>query len=231
MSVAARITRTPRSTGCCLQVSGGSFDLGAGTGKLTGSLVARGLDVVAVDPSPGMPARLADKWPDVGILAGAAEAIPLPDASVDVGVVAQAWHWFDAGRATAEAARVLRPSGTLGLIWNARDKEVEWVARLGRIMDGGHEAPGYAGVPLIGAPFGPVDRHEETWSYRLDEAGLLDLATSRSAYLTMPQDQRQATLAQVRSLFAETASASHGDPARPEIALLYLTRCFRATRP
>ena len=205
------------------------LDLGAGTGKLTGSLVTRGLNVVAVDPSSGMLARLSGKWSDVAVLEGSAEAIPLPDASVDAIVVAQAWHWFDPARAVVEAARVLRPGGALGLIWNTRDTDVEWVARLGRIMDGGHDAEGYAGVPLLGAPFGPVTAREERWSYRLDEAALVDLAASRSGFLTMDDARRRATLEKVQALFDEVSSAPNGT--RREIALPYVTRCFRVTRP
>src|SRR5690349_5227071 len=57
-----------------------ALDLGAGTGKLTHGLLALGLDVVAVEPLEAMRAAIA---PEATVLAGSAEAIPLPDASVD----------------------------------------------------------------------------------------------------------------------------------------------------
>ena len=41
------------------------LDLAAGTGKLTASLVARGLDVVAVEPSEPMLERLTETLPGV----------------------------------------------------------------------------------------------------------------------------------------------------------------------
>ena len=66
------------------------LDLGAGTGKLTRTLVARGLDVVAVDPSGGMRAELGRALPDVAVLAGSGERIPLDAHSVDAVLVAQA---------------------------------------------------------------------------------------------------------------------------------------------
>ncbi len=113
------------------------LDLGAGTGKLTTRLVERGLDVVAVDPIAEMLELLSSALPDTPALLGTAEQIPLPDNSVDAVLVAQAWHWFDLERAVAEVARVLRPGGRLGLVWNTRDERLGWVKDLGRII--GHE--------------------------------------------------------------------------------------------
>jgi len=100
------------------------LDLGAGTGKLTTRLVERGLGVVAVDPIPEMLELLSNSLPDTPALLGTAEEIPLPDNSVDAVLVAQAWHWFDLERARMEVARVLRPGGRLGLVWNAREERL-----------------------------------------------------------------------------------------------------------
>ncbi len=204
------------------------LDLGAGTGKLTEALVARGLDVVAVDPSGAMLAELRRACPDAETLEGRAEAIPLPDGSVDAVVVAQAWHWFDPGRAAAEIARVLRPGGRLGLVWNTRDKSVEWVTRFERIVDCG-DTPAYDAVPIVPPPL----RGDETvtfhWELPFDEAALLDLTTSRSAFLVLPEPARDTMLEGVRQLFDEIASASHGDPHRRFVAMPYVTRGFRYT--
>jgi SAM-dependent methyltransferase len=92
-------------------------DLAAGTGKLTRALVARGCEVVAVEPVAEM--RAAIQVP-ARALAGTAEAIPLPAGAADAVTVAQAFHWFDGPRALAEIHRVLRPGGVLALIWNRR---------------------------------------------------------------------------------------------------------------
>jgi SAM-dependent methyltransferase len=91
------------------------LDLAAGTGKLTASLVARGLDVVAVEPSDAMRAELTRLLPGVRAMAGTADATGLPDASVDAVTIAQAWHWFDPATASAEIARVLRPGGLVAV--------------------------------------------------------------------------------------------------------------------
>lgn len=97
------------------------IDLGAGTGKLTGTLALAGHDVVAVEPDPLMRAQLALSVPGTRVLAGSGEEVPLPDASVDAVLAAQAWHWMDHPRAAVEIARVLRPGGHLVLLWNVRD--------------------------------------------------------------------------------------------------------------
>ncbi|MEO7262720.1 MAG: class I SAM-dependent methyltransferase [Jatrophihabitantaceae bacterium] len=106
------------------------LDLGAGTGKLTDSLIGRQARVVAVEPDPQMLAVLAARLPHVSALAGSAERIPLQDRSVDAIMVGQAFHWFRRPEADRELARVLRPGGVLGLLWNLPDHSVEWVSKL-----------------------------------------------------------------------------------------------------
>jgi len=63
------------------------LDLGAGTGKLTRLLAARGLAVTAVEPLAEMREQLHLAVPGVPALAGTAERIPLPDASFDAVLV------------------------------------------------------------------------------------------------------------------------------------------------
>ena len=94
------------------------LEVGAGTGKLTRVLVDEFAEVVAVEPDPHMRSWFTSLCPGAGLLAGAAEALPVADASVDAVFVAEAFHWFDHKLAVAEFARVLRPGGALVLMWN-----------------------------------------------------------------------------------------------------------------
>ena len=98
--------------------------------------------VTAVEPDPAMLAELHRALPDVRALAGSAEAIPLPDASVDAVQAGNAMHWFDMAVAGSEIARVLAPGGILAGLWNILDDRVEWVAGLTRV----------AGSAAIGPP-------------------------------------------------------------------------------
>jgi SAM-dependent methyltransferase len=198
------------------------LDLGAGTGKLTTRLVERGLDVVAVDPIPDMLEVLRDALPETRALLGTAEGIPLPGNSVDAVLVAQAWHWVDPARAVPEVARVLRPGGRLGLVWNTRDERLGWVRELGEII--GSDDDGRLDVTLP-APFTALERHRVEWTNYLTPQALIDLVASRSYCITSPAEVRTRTLDQVRELLA-------GHPALANstgLALPYVTVCIRAT--
>ncbi|GAA0442574.1 class I SAM-dependent methyltransferase [Streptomyces stramineus] len=210
------------------------LDLGAGTGKLTVDLHRRGLDVVAVEPSDGMREQLSRVLPDVPALAGTAERIPLDDDSLDAVLVAQAWHWVNTAQALPEVARVLAPGGQLGLLWsNVRDARVDWLVELERIVGGPGSEPSAGagrvdevedGVAAAESFFGLVERHTAEWNYRLTHDMLVDLVVSRSRFITLPEAQQSALLAEVRSLL-DTHPALAGTD---EIVMPYVTECFRA---
>jgi SAM-dependent methyltransferase len=199
------------------------LDLGAGTGKLTTRLVERGLDVVAVDPLAEMLELLSSALPETPALLGTAEQIPLPDNSVDAVLVAQAWHWFAPEQAVAEVARVLRPGGRLGLVWNARDERLGWVKDLGRII--GHENAQLNDSTTLPAPFTDLTRHHVEWTSYLTPQALIDLVASRSYCITQPAAVRTQTLEEVRELLATHPALANSTG----LALPYITVCLRAT--
>ncbi|EHB58436.1 Methyltransferase type 11 [Mycolicibacterium rhodesiae JS60] len=199
------------------------LDLGAGTGKLTTRLVERGLDVVAVDPLAEMLELLSTALPDTPALLGTAEQIPLPDNSVDAVLVAQAWHWFDPQQAVAEVARVLRPGGRLGLVWNTRDERLGWVKDLGRII--GHEDDPFNNTVTLPEPFTDVARHHVEWTSYLTPQALIDLVASRSYCITQPAAVRTQTLAEVRELLNTHPALANSTG----LALPYITVGIRAT--
>lgn len=110
-------------------------DLGAGTGKLTKLIKKSQARIVAIEPVEGMRRKFSSLLPEIEILDGTAENIPLESRSLDAVVAATAFHWFNGEEALKEIHRVLKPGGKIGLIWNARDESVDWVAKLSEIID------------------------------------------------------------------------------------------------
>jgi SAM-dependent methyltransferase len=207
------------------------LDLGAGTGKLTRQLTGRGLDVTAVEPSEGMREKLRQAVPGVRALDGTGERIPLPDRCVDAVLVAQAWHWVDPARAVPEVARVLRPGGQLGLLWNIRDERADWVAGLGAILrrsDGAHAVSStVSAAPGVGPPFGQLGRRDVAWVHHLSPDALVDMVSSRSYVSTMPAADHDKLLNELRHLMRTHPSLAGAG----EIALPYVTRCWRTRLP
>ena len=108
-------------------------DVGAGTGKFTRLLATTGAEVLAIEPVDAMRTEL-ERMPQVVALAGTAQALPIEAASLDAITCAQAFHWFAHSASLDEFARVLRPGGRLGLVWNVRDESVDWVRRITAII-------------------------------------------------------------------------------------------------
>ena len=212
-----------RHNGGVLEVA----DVGAGTGKLTRTLVELGADTVAIDPDLEMLSALRDNVPGVKTLPGTAERMPLPDESVDAVVLGQAWHWVDPEAGFTEVARVLRPGGVLGLVWNIRDESVPWVARLTRIMKGSNAEELLAGGgPRVGAPFGPLEEGRWEWSRPVTRDVLTAMVNSRSYVITASVEERARIDNEVGMLFDEIGAVGDGT-----VALPYVTHAFRAVRP
>jgi ubiquinone/menaquinone biosynthesis C-methylase UbiE len=206
------------------------LDLAAGTGKLTRLLVPAGADVIAVEPVEAMRAQLVEKVPGVEVLDGTAEAIPLDTGSVHAVTVAQAFHWFDASASLAEMRRVLVDDGTLVLVWNTRDRGVDWVREFGELLvDGDLERPydmyydvDYAAVVAEAGGYTPVEQWSTTWEQICDEDLLVARAASVSVVGALPEAERSTVLDRVRNL-ARTHPQLAG---RQVFPFPYTTRVF-----
>jgi SAM-dependent methyltransferase len=178
------------------------LDLAAGTGPLSRQLLARGLEVVAVEPLDEMRAHVPA---DALALRGTAEQIPLADSSVDAVVVGQAFHWFDGPAAMAEIARVLRPGGTVGLLWLLADDSDPLTAQVCEVVADDemrasiidpNQAPPYSDVAGVGTP----DRQLFTHSEPYDVDRLTAWVLSLSRVILLPEDERAALLERVLAI-------------------------------
>jgi len=202
-------------------------DVGAGTGKLTRVAVAAGAQVTAIDPDPDMLDALRTAVPDVPTHVGTAENLPLPDASMDAVILGQAWHWVEPVAGSREVARVLRPGGVLGLIWNIRVESTPWVRRLTEIMRASRAERVLAdGDPVVAEPFGPLEQEQWTWVRPMTRRKLLDMARSRSYVITASDDERARIEDGLAELFDEVGAVDDA-----VVDLPYVTRAYRAIRP
>jgi len=192
-----------------LEANATVLDLGAGTGKLTRVLTSRYARVIAVEPLDGMRAILERVVPAAESLAGTAEAIPLPAASVDAVFAAQAFHWFANDDAIAEIARVLRPAGVLCVIWNESVAPSPLPEPYGAYLRTLH-APSLATVrahpwtePVGRGPFGEV--HEGTVAHEQvqDRDGVLAFARSVSWVAHRPDAERERIMRDLDGLLTD----------------------------
>ncbi|GAA3431485.1 class I SAM-dependent methyltransferase [Kutzneria kofuensis] len=189
------------------------LDLAAGTGKLTAVITSLGYEAVAVEPDDAMRAELTARMPEVTALAGTAEQIPLPDASVDAVLVGQAMHWFDHEHALPEIGRVLRPGGVLAGVWNDDDFSVEWVAGMDQIHTAVRPGTTTRGISIAVefGPFAELERAEFRHSQRRTAESLVATAKTHSLFLTMAEPERTETLNRMLAYLKSRPETADGE--------------------
>lgn len=198
------------------------LELGAGTGKLTRELVDQGHAVFATEPDEAMLAVLRERVPEVSAKVATAEEIPANDRSVDVVVVAQAFHWFDHEKALPEIARVLKPGGHVALVWNSRDERIPWVRRMGEILGRQDLDTSSSEQVVLSDLFGFVAESSFKHWQEIDRESILDMARSRSSFAVMDEAEREDNLARVLAFYDDYGRGMDG------MQIPYVTRCYRA---
>jgi SAM-dependent methyltransferase len=198
------------------------LELGAGTGKLTQSLVALGHDVIATDASDGMLAELHRLIPQAHTMVGVAESIALPSGSVDAVAAAQSFHWFDLDRALPEIARVLRPGGVLAIVWNIGDLKVPWVRKVFGLI-GLSESDDVGKDPVGDSElFAPSEQRIVRHWQKLDRDGLLGFCRSNSMVATRSESEQRALLEEVGTIYDSYGRGPDG------MLLPWTTYCYRS---
>ena len=187
-----------------------AVDLGSGTGKFLPRLLATCAKVIAIEPLAQMRSALIAIHPGVDAREGRAQAIPLPDGSVDAVICAQCFHLFATIEALEEIRRVLKPGGVLGLVWNIRDATVPWVASIIGIM-----APyDHGNIPFEAQEWKKLFPAKgfsalEEQSFANPQPGppetiVVDRVLSTSAIAKLPQEERERVITSIRDVIAST---------------------------
>ncbi|MGF6756203.1 class I SAM-dependent methyltransferase [Paraburkholderia sp. GAS42] len=190
-------------------------DIGAGTGISAKLFLDAGHPVVAVEPNEAM-RNAAVAWlsgfDGFTSAAGTAEATTLDDASVDLVIAAQAFHWFDPATARREFARILKPGGLVALFWNSRvlsgtDFLVGYEALLNRYgVDYTEVSERYGDDASMSAWFGDGFSHKATFpnAQMLDFDRLKGRLMSSSYAPKAGHPNHEPMLAALRDLFNRT---------------------------
>ncbi|MHA6796118.1 class I SAM-dependent methyltransferase [Pseudonocardia bannensis] len=214
-----------------------AVDVAAGTGLLTRALARHVPRVTAVEPDPRMRAVLSARSPDVRVVEGRGEALPLPDASADAVLIASAWHWMDPDRAVPEIARVLRDGGRFGVTWTSRDHQVEWVRDLDRFRPPATAGPVEGGaedtsprrrhrdveLPEDGL-FEDIERTTFAFTRRMTIDDVVDMLATYSGFITADPQERAVGARRAR------AALEQRFPGADEIDLPMRSWCWRADR-
>lgn len=200
-----------------------ALDLGAGTGKLTRSLLRFTNNVTAVEPDPGMRRQFAEVLPQVQVIDGQDSAIPLPNNSVNAVFVGQAWHWFNEAAAGAEIFRVLKPGGVLVIAWNTKDDTSGWVQDFCRLIDTGSVLSLPRPDPFV--DWASAESADFSWMWNRTVDQLVDYTMSMSSTLTVTDSERKASQHLIRT-FLENVPGSSGS-----LDLPFVTQATRFRRP
>lgn len=98
-------------------------DIGSGTGIFSKLLLQNNKKVYAIEPNDRMrqmAESMLDRYVGFNSINATAEKTTLMNQSVDMIIVAQAFHWFDPVSAKQEFSRILKPLHYVSLVWNER---------------------------------------------------------------------------------------------------------------
>lgn len=204
-------------------------DIGAGTGISSQLLAAQGAEVTAVEPNQAMVEAAADS-PAVTWQIGQAEATGLTSQSVDVVTCFQSFHWFRPEQALPEFHRILRPGGSLALVWHDRDTTQSFTQALEtlvqRVTGNSYlNSENRRSVATVEASpqFGPVQHSVYDYRQVFDFDGLVGRCRS-SSYIPKQGRTYDDLMAGLRQIFQQWQSP-HGTVEILYKTHLYLIRC------
>lgn len=177
-----------------------ALDIGCGTGKAGRLLVARGCDVLGVEPDARMAAVARTHGLDVDV--APFELWDPAGRLFDLAISAQAWHWIEPTQGLRKVAAVLAPDAHFGVFWNHATYDDALAGEFDRIY--ARLAPAIAdravvvgNVPIdrldddvramtSSSQFAPPHDRRYTWTHRYTTEDFLDLLRTHSAHRLTP---------------------------------------------
>jgi ubiquinone/menaquinone biosynthesis C-methylase UbiE len=218
-----------------------AVEVGAGTGKATVSFAARGLEIVAIEPSAAMAEvarRNTAEFPDVRVEDSSFEEWQAPGDAFRLLYSAQAWHWVTPEIRCLKAAAVLTPGGVIALFWHCvqwlgeplRDELEDLYQRL--VPDLLAQRPSFPGLVPARPPdaveaeilrtglFRDVTVRTYPWSATFTADTYASLLQTQSGHRMLAADLRAQLLDAVRDLIA----AHGGEIEVPHATVLVMAR-------
>lgn len=217
-----------------------ALEVGAGTGKATVAFAARGIEILALEPSPAMAAvamRNCRGFPRVRIAVSTFEDWPAETGVFGLLFAAQSWHWVDPAVRWVKAAQALQERGVLALMghrvnWQGepvRDEMDEIYARVAPDLLAHN--PGLPGLRrerddgvtdeiIRTGDFDDVTERAYQWSARLTAGGFVDLLATQSDHRLLAEAVRAELFDALHALI----TAHGGEVVVPELTRLRLAR-------
>jgi len=183
-------------------------EIGAGTGKLTDRLVEREFELDVVEPDGRMLGLISRRHPRLRTHEAGATDLPLGDASVDAVVVADAWHWFPKQDAAAEVARVLRPRGWLGCVWNVPVLQHRWEWEALKLDPALHLPDDLAPLEHLELSRGRAEQRSFRWTWALTPKQWRGFVSTVSHVRLLAEDECEAVLDETEQLVARACAAA-----------------------
>lgn len=218
-----------------------AVEVGAGTGKATVSFAARGVHIVAIEPSPAMAAvarRNCQRFPAVSVEETSFEDWPVPAGEFGLVYSGQAWHWVSPQVRDAKAAEALAPGGALAMFWYrvrwqagpVRDELDELYQRLAPdLLAQQPTFPGLTPNPADGHVTGEIRKtglfrdetmREYPWSAPFSADSYAGLLMTQSGHRMLPEKRRAELIDGVRAIID-----SHGGQIEvPHVTILATAR-------
>jgi SAM-dependent methyltransferase len=182
------------------------LDVGCGTGKAARLLVARGCDLLGIEPDPSM-AEMARSH-GIRVEESTFEDWDPRGRTYDLIVSGQAWHWVNPVLGVPKAASLLNAGGHLGVFWNRGrpDEEATRALQAVYVRFAPELATSNVALQLIEEP---LDRYEEftvggfftdveartyPWDIVYDRGAWINLVATHSDHVRLPDVRRRALL-------------------------------------